>query len=84
MSQKRKQISVELKLDILKRFKSGEKAIDIAKHLNLASSTVRTICNRDADRMILHQQAVEVPKNLKQVTVGSNALNLGQIGIISL
>lgn len=74
MSQKRKQISVELKLDILKRFKSGEKAIDIAKHLNLASSAVRTICNRDADQITklaktatsLQSQQVKVRSPLNQ------------------
>jgi len=51
MSQKRKQISLELKLEVLKRFKSGEKAVDIARNLSLAPTTVRTICNRDAEQI---------------------------------
>lgn len=51
MSQKRKQISLELKLEVLKRFKSGEKAVEIGRSLDLTPTTVRTICNRDADKI---------------------------------
>ena len=41
MSQKRKQLCLEQKLDILKRFKSGERAVDIERNLGLAPSTIK-------------------------------------------
>ena len=46
-STKKKTITLEKKLDILRRFDNGEKAVDIAKALNLAATTVRTIQARD-------------------------------------
>jgi len=67
MSQKRKQIGLELKLEVLKRFKSGEKAVDIGRILGLAPTTVRTICNRDADR-IRECAKIATPLQSKQLT----------------
>ena len=40
---KKKTISLETKLDILRRFDKGEKAGEIAKAVGLAATTVRTI-----------------------------------------
>lgn len=67
MSQKRKQISLELKLEVLKRFKSGEKAVEIGRNLGLAPTTVRTICNRDADQ-IREFAKTATPLQSKQIT----------------
>lgn len=48
---KKKTISLEIKLDILRRFDNGEKAVDIAKVLGLGATTVRSIKDRDADKI---------------------------------
>lgn len=51
MSSKRKALTLEVKLDILKRFDRGQKAIDIAKALTLPLTTVKSIRNRDAPKI---------------------------------
>lgn len=48
---KKKTISLETKLDILRRFDKGEKAVEIAKAVGLAATTVRTIRDRDGDKI---------------------------------
>ena len=42
---------MKVKQDILKRFKLEGIPVDIARNLNLVSSTVRNICNRDPDQI---------------------------------
>jgi len=44
----RKAITLQTKLDILKRFEAGERPVNIAKALGLAESTVKTIRDRDS------------------------------------
>ena len=51
MSQKRKQVSLELKLKVLKRLKSEEKSVDIRRNLIFIHTTIRTICNKDSDQI---------------------------------
>lgn len=51
ITKKKKTLSLEIKLDILRRFDNGEKAVDIAKALNLPATTVRTIQARDRDKI---------------------------------
>jgi len=48
---KNKTISLETKLDILRRFNKGERAVEIAKAVGLAPATVRTIRGRDGDKI---------------------------------
>ena len=48
---KKKSISLETKLDILRRFDKGEKAVEIARAVGLSATTVRTIRDRDADKI---------------------------------
>ena len=38
-------------MDILRRYQDGEKAVDIAKSVGLAATTVRTIRDRDGDKI---------------------------------
>lgn len=45
---KRKSLSLELKLQVLRRSEAGERQIDISNSLNLAPSTVRTILKNSA------------------------------------
>ena len=42
---------METKLDILRRFHKGEKAVEIAKAVGLAVTTVRTIKDRDGNKI---------------------------------
>ena len=51
MIQKRKNISLELKFEVLKRFKSGEKAVNIGRNFSLAPTTISAICNKDSDQI---------------------------------
>lgn len=68
MSQKRKKITLKQKIDILTRFKSGEKPADIARTMGFAPTTIRTICSRDADKIkeygktATHLQSTQVSK----------------------
>ncbi|UYV77412.1 CENPBD1 [Cordylochernes scorpioides] len=48
---KKKTISLETKLDILRRFDKGEKAVEIAKAVGLAATTVRTIRDPYGDKI---------------------------------
>lgn len=48
---KKKTISLKTKLDILRRFDKGEKAVKIARVFGLAPTTVRTIRDRDGDKI---------------------------------
>lgn len=43
---------METKLDILRRFDKLEKAVEIAEAVGLAATTVRTIRDRDGDKII--------------------------------
>ena len=47
----RKAITLETKLNILQRFKDGERAVDISRALGLAQSTVKTIKDRDSSKI---------------------------------
>ena len=47
---RKKAITFEMKLDILRRYDNGAKALEIAKALNLAGTTVRTIQARDRNK----------------------------------
>lgn len=40
-----------VKLEVLKRFANGDKAEDVARALGLASTTVRTIRDRDSEKI---------------------------------
>lgn len=63
----RKVISLDDKLMILQRKRDGEKAVNIALSMGLAATTVRTICNRDFEK--IHEVAVNVSSNIsKNVT----------------
>lgn len=42
---------MELKLEVLKRFKSVGKGFCIGRNLSLATTTIKTICNRNADQI---------------------------------
>ena len=42
---------METKLDILRRFDKGEKAVEIARAISLAATTVRTIRDRDGNKI---------------------------------
>ena len=48
-NKKRKHLTLDIKLDIIKRFESGERAVDTAKHLGVPPTTVRTIV-KDKDK----------------------------------
>ncbi|XP_059217556.1 tigger transposable element-derived protein 1-like [Stomoxys calcitrans] len=75
MSQKREQILLEQKMDILKRYKPGEKAVEIGRSLGLPSTTVRSICTRDADKikkfaecasLLQHKQVIKMRSSLME------------------
>lgn len=52
ISKKRKNtITLVKKLEILRRFDAGEKAADIARILNIPVTSIRSICNRDAEKI---------------------------------
>lgn len=53
----RKIVTLDIKLDVIDRFKDGNRAVDIARDLGLQSSTVRTI-RRNADKITLSAQSV--------------------------
>ena len=48
---KRNPISLHLKKEILIRFDKGEKPLNIASTMNLAASTIKTICCRDNEKI---------------------------------
>ncbi|XP_069824074.1 tigger transposable element-derived protein 1-like [Dendropsophus ebraccatus] len=52
-SKKRKAITMEVKLDIIKRYDKGERATDIGRSLGLSRSTVATII-KNKDRILEH------------------------------
>ncbi|XP_069815138.1 tigger transposable element-derived protein 1-like [Dendropsophus ebraccatus] len=52
-SKKRKAITMEVKLDIIKRYDKGETGTDIGRSLGLSRSTVATII-KDKDRILEH------------------------------
>lgn len=47
----KKTFNLETKLDILWRFDKGGKAVEIAKAVGLAVTTVRTIRDQDGDKI---------------------------------
>jgi len=47
----KKTITLEMKLDILRRFDKGEKAVEISKVLCLAPTTLRSIRDRDGNKI---------------------------------
>ena len=55
--EKRKSVTLEVKLDVLKRFTEGQRAVDIARALGLQPTTVRTICG-NAENIKLCAQSV--------------------------
>ena len=48
---KKKTVSLKTKLDILRRFFKGAKAVEIAKAVGPAVTTVRTIKDRDGNKI---------------------------------
>lgn len=64
LKKERKVISLDDKLKILQRKRDGEKAINIALSMGLAPTTVRTICNRDNEK--IHEVAVNISSSLSK------------------
>lgn len=64
VKKERKVISLDDKLKILQRKRDGEKAINIALSMGLAPTTVRSICNRDNER--IHEVAVNISASLSK------------------
>lgn len=56
---KRKSITLELKLEILKRLEAGERQIDLCRHYDLAGSTIRTII-KNKDRIYQYSRIYSV------------------------
>jgi len=67
MNQKRKQVNLELKLEVVKRLKSGKKSVGIGRNLSLAPTTIRTIYNRDIDQTRVFAKPA-TPLQSKQIT----------------
>lgn len=64
---KRKVISLELKLDIIKRLEAGEKNVEISKSLGLATSTIGTIAeNRQKIKSSLEKVTPLSAKNVSR------------------
>lgn len=79
----KKTISLETKLDILRRFNKGEKAVVIAKAVGLAPTTVRTIRDRDGGKI---REAAKSATSLeaKKMTRTRSALMIKMENLLSI
>ncbi|XP_073833557.1 uncharacterized protein [Musca autumnalis] len=73
---KRKKITLEQKLSIIKRFKSGEKPVEIARSMKISQSSVSTICNRDVLKIEGYVKTVSPKQSTTQVTKIRNSILL--------
>uniref|UniRef100_A0A1A9X0E4 DDE-1 domain-containing protein n=1 Tax=Glossina brevipalpis TaxID=37001 RepID=A0A1A9X0E4_9MUSC len=80
---KKKTISLETKLDILGRFDKGEKAVERAKVVGLAATTVRTIRDRDRDK-IREAEKSATSLDAKTMTRTKSALMIKMESLLSI
>lgn len=77
----KEKLCLEVKMDVLRRFASGEKQSKIAKILNLNPSMVRTICIRHINKIKI---ANFVFPNSKSVIRVSNPLWMKMENLLSM
>lgn len=79
----RKAITLETKLNILRRFEAGERPVNIAKALGLAESTVKTIRDRDGSKIKEIAAAASV-SDAKKITRARDFLLVKMESLLSI
>lgn len=79
----KKAVTLEVKLEVLRRCDAGEKAVDISRTLGLAPTTIRTIRDRDAAK--IRQSAIKgTPLNAKLITRNRSAIMTEMEALLSI